>query len=74
MKSLKLNKLDNIKLNDQQMNMVRGGGEGQCCGCGCAWAGNGGSSIEANGNANSSANLNSSGDWQEIVCTFEKSL
>lgn len=71
MKSLKLNKVNNNKLNDQQMNLVRGGGEGQCCGCGCAWADQGGSSIAANGNANSGAGVNSPGGWKEIVCTFD---
>ncbi|MFW6369973.1 MAG: TIGR04149 family rSAM-modified RiPP [Bacteroidota bacterium] len=70
MKSLKLNRINRNKLNNQQLNMVRGG-ESQCCGCGCAWEANGGSSQAANGNENSINGLNSPGGWKEIFCTFD---
>lgn len=50
---LRLNQLSEIKLQDREMNELRGGE--WCCSCSCYWAGNGGSSS----NDNSKANYNS---------------
>lgn len=47
---IKLNKLSSEKMNNRDLNTLRGGG-GDCI-CGCKYSQNGGSSNADNGNAN----------------------
>ena len=56
---LKLDYLAQSKLNEQEMNVLQGGGTpGDCC-CSCWAAGNGGSSDSENGRANDAKGLSS---------------
>ncbi|MBN1990534.1 MAG: TIGR04149 family rSAM-modified RiPP [Bacteroidales bacterium] len=67
MKTLKLNKIEASKLNNREMNDVKGGAQ---CGCGCNYEGSGGSSSFDNGHANYSGGKFSGGVqtyWLEEV-------
>jgi natural product precursor len=66
---LKLNQLVNVDLNEQEMNILRGGGTpGNCC-CGC----NGPSSTADNSAANNAKGLRSPGCTSDSVenCVIE---
>ncbi|GHV34153.1 hypothetical protein FACS1894178_1100 [Bacteroidia bacterium] len=68
MKNLKLNKLEERNLSEKQMNHIKGGSPGDCCGCGCAYENQGGASVAANGNANQAGGLNSTSSIQRYWC------
>ncbi len=53
LKKFKLNKLSEDILNEQEMNILRGGGAGNICGCACAAVYSGGSVTAVNMVANS---------------------
>ena len=70
MKTLKINKLAENRLNEKDMNVINGGyvwgqyfdpnkKEVYTCGCGCYYQGNGGSSTSDNATANSHSGLHS---------------
>ena len=70
MKPLKLNKLSDRKLNEKQMNAIRGGAPH--CTCGCQWAGNGGgSSVQDNCRANGAAGLHVPAGV-DVACEYYK--
>ena len=56
LKELKLNALSTKKLNNRQMNYIKGGSGSCSCSCSCYYADFGGSSSSANAGANDSAN------------------
>jgi natural product precursor len=57
LKKLKLNSLAQGVLNEQEMNVLRGGASCSCC---CGYANYGGSSTSSNSSANSSSGYTSS--------------
>jgi natural product precursor len=67
MKNLKLNSLEKREMND-----IKGGTPGDCCGCACAYANTGGSSSVNNGNANQAGGLNSTASIKRYWCPEEK--
>jgi natural product precursor len=68
MKNIKLNAIEANKLKEKQMNNLKGGSPGTCCGCACAYANQGGSSDAANGNANKASGLNSPQSIKRYNC------
>jgi hypothetical protein len=52
MNSIKLNKIENSQLNNNEKLELRGGAATPDCTCGCCYANDGGSSVEDNAMAN----------------------
>jgi natural product precursor len=66
MKNLKLNKLAQNRLNEKEINSIKGGTwytglNGYTCGCACAYANSSGSTTAGNGWANNEKKLCSPG-------------
>jgi len=59
MNELKLNKLANNALNNEEMHHTRGGECVMACGCSCYYANSGGSSTRQNGCANAEKGIHS---------------
>lgn len=63
MRNIKLTKINDSVLTEQEMSNIRGGKTMATtnCSCACRYANSGGSSTSANGNANNAGGLSSPG-------------